>query len=204
MQHEVFAILAFKRVDDLLVLAGAQGGDDDRLRLAAGEQGRAMRPRQQADLAIDRPHRFGVAPVDALLAAQDRAAHDLLLEVLEQFQRQGALVFILEKSGRRELCRVKPIAALLLVALAVGGFDLRSDGVAQAAFDRSLVRRRLGEIPGILGAGLGELDYCLNNRLEVLVPEGHRAEHNLFRQLLRLGLDHQHALAGAGDKQVEL
>ena len=36
MQHEVFAIFAFKRIDNLLVLARAQGGGDQRLSLAAG------------------------------------------------------------------------------------------------------------------------------------------------------------------------
>ena len=46
VQHEVLAVLAFQRVDDLLVLAGAQGRDAERLRLAAGEQRGAMGARQ--------------------------------------------------------------------------------------------------------------------------------------------------------------
>ena len=50
VQHEVLAVLAFERVDDLLVLAGAERGDDERLGLAAGEQRRAMGARQDADL----------------------------------------------------------------------------------------------------------------------------------------------------------
>ncbi len=37
-----------------------------------------------------------------------------------------------------------------------------------------------------------------------LVAEHDGAEHDLFRQLVGLGLDHQHALAGAGDDQVQL
>ena len=50
VQHEMLAVLAFERVDDLLVLAGAERGDDERLGLAAGEQRRAVRARQHADL----------------------------------------------------------------------------------------------------------------------------------------------------------
>ena len=39
VQHEVLAELAGKRVDDLLVLAGAERGHDQCLRLATCEQG---------------------------------------------------------------------------------------------------------------------------------------------------------------------
>ena len=36
------------------------------------------------------------------------------------------------------------------------------------------------------------------------MAEGHGTEHDLLGQLLGLGLDHQHALAGAGEHQIEL
>ena len=65
MEHEVFAVFAFQRVDDLLILSGAQRGDHQRLRLAAREQGRAVRARQHPDLAPDRADALGVAAVDA-------------------------------------------------------------------------------------------------------------------------------------------
>ena len=39
---------------------------------------------------------------------------------------------------------------------------------------------------------------------KLLMPEGDGAEHDLLGQLLGLGFDHQHALAGAGDDQIEL
>ena len=51
---------------------------------------------------------------------------------------------------------------------------------------------------------LGQLDDALNDALEAFVAELHGAQHDLFRQLLRLGLDHQHALGRAGDDEVEL
>ena len=79
----MLAILALERVDDLLVLAGAERGDAQRLGLAAREQGRAMRARQQSDLAIDRPHRLGVAAVDAPAGLQDVGANDVAFEILE-------------------------------------------------------------------------------------------------------------------------
>ena len=84
MQHEVLAVLALKRVDDLLVLPGAERGDAERLRLAAGEQRGAVRARQNADLGDDRPHRPGVAAVDAHAGVEDGVADDVGLQVVEQ------------------------------------------------------------------------------------------------------------------------
>src|SRR5690606_41133792 len=49
VQQEVGPEVAVQRVDDLLVLAGAEGRDHKALRLAAGEERRAVRPRQDAD-----------------------------------------------------------------------------------------------------------------------------------------------------------
>src|ERR671933_300689 len=70
--------------------------DDERLRLAAREERRTVRPGQDADLGDDRAHRLGVAPVDAAAFLEDRAAHDLLLEVLEELAGELALLVRLE------------------------------------------------------------------------------------------------------------
>ncbi len=51
MQQERLLVGAFQGVDALLVVAGAQGGDHQGLGLAAGEQGRAVGARQDADFA---------------------------------------------------------------------------------------------------------------------------------------------------------
>ena len=83
MQQEALLVGALQAVDVLLVLAGAERGDDHRLRLAAGEQGRAVRARQEADLGDDRAHRLHVAPVDADAAVEDGVAHHLGLQVVE-------------------------------------------------------------------------------------------------------------------------
>src|SRR5262249_41432315 len=83
VEHEALAILALQRIDDLLVARRAERGDDHRLRLAAGKERRAVRARQQPGADRDRPHGARVASVDARLARQDLAAHDLPFE-LEQ------------------------------------------------------------------------------------------------------------------------
>jgi hypothetical protein len=50
VEQEVILVLAFDRVDDLRVARGAERGHHQRLRLAAGEQRRAVGARQHADL----------------------------------------------------------------------------------------------------------------------------------------------------------
>ena len=58
MQHEVLPRLPLVLLDDLGVAAGAQGGRDQGLGLAAGEQGRAVGAGEEPDLDLDRPHPF--------------------------------------------------------------------------------------------------------------------------------------------------
>ena len=65
MQQEGLFVGALEGVDILLVLAGAERGDGERLGLAPGEQCAAMGPRQDADLADDRPDGGQIAPIDA-------------------------------------------------------------------------------------------------------------------------------------------
>ena len=54
MQQEAFLVHAGQAVDILLVFAGAERGNDDRLRFAAGEQRRTVGARQDADFRDDR------------------------------------------------------------------------------------------------------------------------------------------------------
>src|SRR5664280_560285 len=66
VQHERLFIGSLQRVDELLVLGGAQCRDHQSLRLAAGEQRRAVGARQHADFRHDLPDGFHVAAVDTL------------------------------------------------------------------------------------------------------------------------------------------
>ena len=126
---------AFERVDELLVLAGAERGDDERLRLAAGEQRRAVRARQHVHLGDDRAHGLEVAAVDAAAGLDDVAAHDLLLELLEHASRAAP------SRWRRRLR-----AASAFLTLALGRLDQlvallllrRGEGLAQVGLDERL------------------------------------------------------------------
>ncbi len=129
MQHEVLAVLAVERVDDLLVLAGAERGGRQRLRLAAGEQRRAVGARQHAHLGADRPHRLGVAAVDAATGLQDRAAHDLRFQLLEDAGRDRRLGRNVGDDGQRLLLHgADLLVARLLDRLGVGRLQLVPHG----------------------------------------------------------------------------
>ena len=203
VEHEVFAILALERVDDLLVLTRPERRDDQRLRLAAGEQRRAVGARQNADLAGYRSNAAGVAAVDPAAVAQNGAAHDVLFDVLEELERDRVLRFVGKQLGQFGLRRIEPVAAVLLALRRVGGLDQRADRVAQPRADFLEFRRLRRQAPRFAGAGLGEIDDRLDHRLKLAMAKGHRAEHYVLGELLGFGFDHQHALARAGDDEIE-
>src|SRR6185369_9111622 len=65
VQHEALVGEALQPVDHLLGLLGAERGGDDRLRLAAGEERRAVGAREEAGADLDRANGLRVAAVDA-------------------------------------------------------------------------------------------------------------------------------------------
>ncbi len=68
MEQEAVLELASQRVDALCIALGAQRGHDQGLRLAAREQGRAVRAGQHGVADFDGAHGARVAAVDARLA----------------------------------------------------------------------------------------------------------------------------------------
>ena len=203
VQHERLAVFADQRVDDLLVLAGAQRGHHQRLGLAAGEQGRTVRPVQDPDFGDDRPDRLGVAAVDARPGIQDLAADDIALHVVEGAGCQGQFGCVFADRGDSPCAhRVDGGVALLLDGDLVGLAQFAGER-RQLGLDRFQGRRRLRQVPGLLGAHFREIDDRVDHRLHALMAEGDGAQHDVFAQLLGFRLDHQHAFLGAGDDQVQ-
>ena len=207
VQHERLFVRSLQRVDPLLILAGAERGDHDRLRLTAGEQRRAVGARQYADLGDNRAHGFHVTAVDALAGVENVPAHDLGLEVLERDCRQRERVLVTggelgEGVLHLGLCSVNCIVSLHLVGNRVGGPQVGLDQFAHLFLDRRIVRHR--ELARLFGGLLGEPDDRVDHRLEMPVAEHHRAEHDVLGQLLGLQLDHQNRVRRAGDDEVEL
>ena len=141
VQHEVLAALALERVDHLLVLPGAERGDAQRLRLAAGEQRRAMRARQHADLGDDRAHRLGVAAIDAQPGVEDGVADDVGLDLLEQrLGRLGVQALADQRLGHLLLGGADRVVAQALVHFLVGLGERRGGQLLDARQQRGLLR----------------------------------------------------------------
>jgi hypothetical protein len=207
MHHERLFALAGQRVDDLRVAAGAERRRDERLRLAAREQRRAVRAGQHSGLHRDLAHRLHVAPVDARLAGENAAADDVVFETTD-------LVGYLARVELRGVARSQRghgslldladagVARLLLgdaVGLAEVGLGLRR----HCCDERRVLCRRRPVPRRLAGFGREFLDR-LDRDLHLLVPEDDRAEHDFLGEHLRLGLDHQHRVGRAGHDEVEL
>ena len=205
MQHEVLAIVAIERIDDLLVLAGAQGGGNQRLGLATGEQGGAVGARQDADLALDLPHVAGAAAIDALAGLKDAAADDTAFQLLEhgRCERQCGLV-LAERVHRAAADLVDQLAAAHLVRFPIGGGQVAAEPRFQLVLDLFEPLRRWRHVARFARATLGQFDDRVDYRLHLLVAENHGAQHHLLAELPGLGFDHQHPVAGAGHHQIEL
>ena len=77
MEQEALLIRPLQAVDELLVFARSERRHDQRLRLATGEQGRAVRPGQDTDLRQDRAHGLQITAVDARAVVEDVPADHL-------------------------------------------------------------------------------------------------------------------------------
>ena len=73
--HVAFGLVGPQRVKRLLLTGSAQRGNGQHLRLAAGEEARAVRTGQHADLGPDGPEGGGVATVGANALVEDAPPH---------------------------------------------------------------------------------------------------------------------------------
>src|SRR5690606_11385400 len=158
------------RVHVLLILAGAERSHHECLRLATGEESKAMRARQHADLRHDPPNRLQIATIEALSSLQNVATDYLLREALEAICKQNGFCRMV---GRKQLRKnlladsLHHLATLLLLGYRISLAQLLLGDLLHAV----LVFRLVGELdlPGLLRGGLGQLDDGLDHRLEVPV-----------------------------------
>ncbi len=206
VQQEGLLVGAFQGVDELLVVAGAQRGDHQRLGLAPGEQGRAVGARQDADFGDDRADHVEGAAVDPLAGRQHVAAQNGRLAFLERRAELGGLaavgIGVRLHQGRHGLGLggSEGRVARLFGGQLVGRLQLLADQGGDLSDQRALILRL--EIPGILRRVFGQFDDRLDHRLEAAVGEHHPAQDLVFGQLLDFGFDHHHRVFGAGDDEI--
>ena len=199
---------AFQGVDPLLVVAGAEGGDHQGLRLAAGEQGRAVGAGEHAHFRHDRAHGGEVATVDAAAVLDDVAAQHVGFGFLEGAGQldgvEAVRAGVVLGQGLHDLGLggADRLLADHLVLVAEGGADVGAGQLVDGG-DHGFVVHRL-EVDGVLGGVFGQFDDRLDHRLEALGREGDAAEDGGLVQLLDFGFDHHHRVVGAGDDEVHL
>ncbi len=208
MQQEGLLVGPLQRVDKLLILAGAERRDHQRLGLAAREQGRAVGPRQYTDLAHNRAHGLHVAAIDARSGVEDIVAHDLGFEVLEDVGDLKLRMFRILDARRQEVPHdaffggVDCLVAFHLIRKRISGAQILFDHAAHLAFQgRIVIDRKLARF---LRRLFREPDDGFDHRLEMPMPEHHRAEHHVLTKFLCFRFDHQHRVLRAGDDEIEL
>src|SRR6185295_531939 len=91
MEHELLDVLALVLLDDLGVAAGAERRRDQRLGLAAGEEGGAVGAGQETDLDRDRADLVEPPAVEAGVLLEHHVAQEVFLELAEHLLDLGAL-----------------------------------------------------------------------------------------------------------------
>src|SRR5579884_1504408 len=116
MQHKPLESFALEHIEPLHVFRRSERRCYQRLRFTAREQRRAVRARQQADLASDRPDLIECAPVGTLALQQDIVAEDALFKPVEGLSHLVALFLLgLGIAGKQLLAQFRnPLLAFEL------------------------------------------------------------------------------------------
>ena len=101
VEHEALPRLAVDHFDLLLIVGGAERRGDQRLRLAAGEDDRAVHARQDARLDPDRPDLVELAAVEADAALEHFVAQHLFLQALEDALRFALALCVVVAAATR-------------------------------------------------------------------------------------------------------
>ncbi len=203
VQHEPAARLALDEVEPLGVLRGAQRHRDQRLGLAAREQGRAVGPRQHADLAGEVADLVEPTAVHARAVVQHLFVKDLVLQVVPEPSGKCPGVFFLLAEPFQHL------------GFQIGGGAIARELVldAHGAGELVLPARDLLAHAGNLLADrhlafgladlLDELQLPGDETLDLIVTAEDTLEHFVLADLVGARLDHHDGFPGAGHDEVQ-
>ena len=148
---------------------------------------------------------FSAAAVGPLAVLQDLGPDQVLLEALEQLADRLGIGALLGELGRRPPCAGRGSrlrGRLVLVGAVDGRLELLAEALDELLLERFVDGRRRRLLLGLAGQ-LAQLFLGVDDRLHRAMAGHDRFEDQVFGQLVRAGLDHQHRVCGAGDGQVE-
>ena len=202
VQQEVRTIVAMQRVDDLLIVTGAQRGDNQTLCLSSGEQGRTVGARQNMGFGHDVAHLVQCTAVDTAAILHNVRPQNARFQLFQG--RAEVFVFLLflgQTRNDRLFAGGNSGGTLLLVADGVSGphllFARRFHDVEQRAVIRRFKFKRL------FCGFFGQINDQVDHRLDVFMRKVHRAQHFGFGQLIGFGFHHHHGVFGAGHNEVQ-
>ncbi len=203
VQQEVRTEIAVQRVDDLLVLAGAQRGRRHSAwvspRVNSAEPW--VRGRMPVSTTIGRT----VFLSRPSIRAPPEMMSPRRIELSSFLKAEPRLASPCSSSRQRRLDRLAGrrdgVGPLLLVADREGRAHLRLARRLHLAVERRVIRR--GEVERLLGGFLGQIDDQVDHRLHLLVAELDRAQHLVLGKLVGFRFHHHHRVLGAGDDKVE-
>ena len=207
VQQEAFLVGALQRVDPLLVIAGAEGRNHQRLGFTPSEERRSVRTRQNRHFRHNRADLVEWTSVHASAVLDDVTTQDVSFAFLERgaelraVDAVGIFVGLDQCLGRLSLGGADRVMTLGLAGEGIAGPNV----VADHRLDlRDGVGEVLGlEVPGLLRGVFCEFDDRLDDRLEALVREGDCAQDFFFVHLLDFRFHHHHGVFGAGDNQID-
>ena len=205
VQHEGVFALAFEGVQQLRVASGTEGGNDQCLGFATGEQRRTVGLVQNADFDVQATHGTGVTAIDTRLAVDDVLAHGAVFDLAEGFFdfTSGRLTFFTGELGNDLIFQLAQTRiAVLLDGDGVSLGNCLTKLATDSAQQSSVLGFRL-PVPGRLGGFGGQLGNSLDDRLEFLMGKQHGAQHLVFGQLFGFRFNHQHGVLGARYDHVQ-
>src|SRR5438046_2832855 len=205
VQHELLVRLANERIDLLLVGGGTERRDHERLRLAAREEGRTVRARQDLDLAGDGAHVGEPAAVEAALLLHDRLADEVLLQVIEAGGDMLQQIWSYLADARHPLVArlIERVVALLLAGLGERGAQVGQRRLAHLPLERGVDGGRRHAALGLADQPLQTL-LQRDERLQRLVRGEERLEQQRLGDHAGAALDHDDRVAAARDDDVHV
>ena len=203
MEQEALRLVGAQGVDLLGVPDGAEGRETEYLGLAPLEEAAAVGPWQESHLAVERAYLLQASPVGALAHVQHPVAE---LHRDGGFERLLYVVLVEPVSKLADQVVLQSGEPGGLLGLADAWLECVGETVADPGVDLA------GHLCWKLRRGVRNfLSACRANELVLqvddlqvgLLGQLDGVHDDIFGELVRAGLHHQHALSGAGDYEVE-